>query len=117
MNSPLEGIVGNATAERVLLHLYHYGEIHASAIAADFGMAVSQVVRQLERFERAGLVVAKLVGRSRLYQFDPRSPVATALKELVRVVYEGIPLRERQQIFAARRRPRLKGKPVIVSDD
>lgn len=36
MTSALHGILGNTSAERVLLHLYHYGEIHASAIAADY---------------------------------------------------------------------------------
>lgn len=117
MISPLQGIVGNATAEKVLLHLFHYGEIHASAIASDYGMAVSQVLRQLERFEQAGLVVAKQAGRSRVFQFDPRSPVAAALKEVVRVVYEGIPLSQRQKVFAKRRRPRQKGKPVIASHE
>src|SRR5262249_35058144 len=29
----LKGIFGNNTAEKVLLHIYHYGESHASAIA------------------------------------------------------------------------------------
>ncbi len=36
----LEGIFGNKTAERVLLHLYHFGEIHASGIAQDDEAAV-----------------------------------------------------------------------------
>ena len=114
MTSPLYGIVGNSTAERVLLHLFHYGELHASAIASDYGMAVTQVRRQLERLERAGLLVAKQVGRSRVFQFDPRSPIASALKELIRVVYETLPLCQRQQLFAARRRPRAKDKPVLT---
>ena len=117
MISALHGILGNISAERVLLHLFHYGEIHASAIAADYEMALTPVRRQLERLERVGLLVAKQVGRSRVYQFDPRSPVASALKELVRVVYEGMPLRQRQQIFASRRRPRAKSKPVISGHD
>lgn len=117
MKSPLQGILGNVTAERVLLHLFHYGEIHASAIASDYGMSVTPILRQLERLEQAGLLVAKQVGRSRVYQFDPRSPIATALKNLVQVVYEGIPLRDRQKLFAARRRPRMKNKPVISAND
>ena len=114
MISTLQGILGNATAERVMLHLFHYGEIHASAIAGDYGMALTPVRRQFERFEKAGLLVAKQVGRSRVYQFDPRSPVATALKELVRIVYEAMPLKHRQALFATRRRPRARGKPIIT---
>ena len=116
MQSPLQGILGNVTAERVLLHLFHYGEIHASAVAGDYEMAVTPVLRQLERLAQSGLLVSRQVGRSRVYQFDPRSPIATALKNLVQVAYEGIPLRDRQKLFAARRRPRLKNKPVITAD-
>ena len=37
----LEGIFGNKTAEKVLLHIFHYGESHASAIANDFKMTLN----------------------------------------------------------------------------
>lgn len=113
MLSPLQGLVGTQTGERVLLHLYHYGEIHPAAIAQDFGMAVTPVRRQLDKFERAGLVVSREVGRSRVFTFNPKSPIADALHELVRLVYEGIPLRERERIYGSRRRPRQTGKAVL----
>jgi len=108
----LEGIFGNRTAEKVLLHIYHYAEIHASAIAQDYGVAVDPVKKQLERFESAGVLVAKQVGRSRVYFFNSKSPFVTPLKELLQIAYESIPLKEREKIFGARRRPRQKGKPV-----
>jgi hypothetical protein len=115
MLSPLQGLVGTQTGERVLLHLFHYGEIHPSAIAKDFGTAVTPVRRQLDKFERAGLVVSKEIGRSRVFSFNPKSPVAAALQELVRIVYEGIPLRERERVYGSRRRPRQPGKAVLSS--
>ena len=55
----LEGIFGNKTAEKVLLHIYHYGQIHASAIAKDYGIYSRSVLNQLERFENAGILVSK----------------------------------------------------------
>ncbi|MDR2999682.1 MAG: hypothetical protein LBU89_00335 [Fibromonadaceae bacterium] len=54
----LKYIFGNATAERVLLHIYHYGSIHAAAIASDYGLAVTPILNQLERFEKSGILVA-----------------------------------------------------------
>ncbi|WP_228036668.1 hypothetical protein, partial [Leptospira borgpetersenii] len=33
----LDEIFGNRTASKILLHLYHYNEIHSAAIAADYG--------------------------------------------------------------------------------
>jgi hypothetical protein len=109
----LEGIFGNKTAERVLLHVLHYGEIHASAIAQDYKMALNPIKGQLDRFERSGVLVSKEMGRSRIYSFNPKSPFTGPVKSLVQMVYESIPLREREQIFSERRRPRRKGKPVL----
>lgn len=42
--SMLERIFGNKTAEKVLLHIFHYGESHASAIAQEFKMVLNPVV-------------------------------------------------------------------------
>jgi hypothetical protein len=109
----LEGIFGNKTAERVLLHIFHYGEIHASAIARDYKTAVTPVVGQLDRFEQAGILVSKELGRTRVYSFNPKSPLVEPVRELIRVVYDSIPLKDKERIFAERRRPRRKGKPVL----
>ena len=109
----LEGIFGNRTAERVLLHLFHYGSIHAAAIAGDYGIAVTPVKKQMQRFESCGVLVSKEMGRARVYSFNPKSPYVKPLKELLSIVYNSIPLMERQKIFAARRRPRETGKPVM----
>jgi hypothetical protein len=109
----LEGIFGNKTAERILLHIYHYGEIHGSAIAQDYKTALNPIKGQLDRFERASVLVSKVVGRSRVYSFNPKSSLVGPVKQLVRILYESIPLKERERIFASRRRPRRKGKPVL----
>ena len=109
----LEGIFGNRTAERVLLHVFHYGEIHASAIAGDYGIALNPIKGQLDRFERAGILVSKEMGRTRIYSFNPKSALTRPVRELIEMAYEAIPLKEREVIFSARRRPRRKGKPVL----
>lgn len=112
-NKPmLEGIFGNKTAEKVLLHIFHYGESHASGIAKDFSVALNPVIQQLNRFELAGVLVSKESGRSRIYSFNPKSPLVKPIKEIIEMAYESIPLAEREKLFQARRRPRRKGKPV-----
>ena len=109
----LEGIFGNKTAEKVLLHVFHYSEIHASAIADDYKMALNPVIGQLTRFENAGILVSKEMGRTRVYSFNPKSPLVRPVKELIQIVYDNIPLKEREILFGVRRRPRRKGKPVL----
>ena len=108
----LEGIFGNKTAEKVLLHIFHYGESYASGIAADFGMAANPVIQQLNRFEEAGILISKENGRTRIYSFNPKSALSKPVKTLIEIAYEAIPLSERQSLFKTRRRPRRKGKPV-----
>ena len=109
----LETLFGNRTTERILLHLLHYGEIYARGIARDYDSVISPFLRQLGRLEDAGILVSREVGRTRLYQFNPKSAYVKPLKELVEIAYENIPLSEREKIFHARRRPRRKGKPVL----
>ncbi len=106
-------IFGNQSAARVLLHVFHYGEIHGAAIANDYGIALSPIQRQLDRFERAGILVSRLAGRTRMYSFNPKSPFSAPVKKLLEIEYESIPLEERENRFGVRRRPRAKGKPVI----
>lgn len=109
----LESILGNPTAEKVLLSLYHYGQGYVRAIAQDFGVSENPVRLQLERLEKSGVIHSQLVGRTRVYSFNEKSPYAKPLKALVAVAYNVIPLKQREKIFAARRRPRKKGKPVL----
>ncbi|MBC7466320.1 MAG: winged helix-turn-helix transcriptional regulator [Bdellovibrio sp.] len=108
----LEGIFGNKTAEKVLLHIFHYGESHASGIAKDFSIAVNPVIQQLIRFEKAGVLVSKEFGRSRMYSFNPKSVFSKPIQDIIEKAYDSIPLSERQNIFETRRRPRRKGKPI-----
>jgi hypothetical protein len=109
----LEGVFGNKTAEKVLLHIFHYGESHASGIAKDFDIALTPIIQQLNRFESAGVLVSKESGRSRVYTFNPKSPFTKPVKELIELCYESISLSERQVLFSNRRRPRRKGKPLL----
>ncbi len=111
--SMLEGIFGNQTTEKVLLSLFHYGETYVAAIAKDFQIAENPVRAQLERLEQTGIIHSKLAGRTRLYLFNPKNPYTIALKELIRILYNAIPLKEKEQIFKVRRKPRRKGKPVL----
>lgn len=114
MNSTaLAELFGSRAAEAVLLHLYHHGESYGRAVSADFSISLDSVQRQLEKFAGAGALVSKRQGRTLLYQWNAKSRLAARLKELTGVVYEGIPLETRSQLFQVRRRPRAKDKPVI----
>ena len=110
----LEGIFGNKTAEKVLLYIFHHGEGYALAISKDMKLANTPVVKQLDRFERAQILVSKLQGKTRIYSFNDKFPLTSPVKELVKRAYDSLSIAQKEAMFSARRRPRMKGKKVIA---
>lgn len=109
----LETIFGNETAAKVMLYLFHYGEAYASGISNDMGITLSQVQKQLNRFEEGNILISKKVGTVRVYSFNPKLGIVKKLISLIEGFYSAIPLKEREKIFSVRRRPRRKGKEVL----
>ena len=110
----LDLILGSKTAQKIFLHLYHHGESYPSAVAREMKVSLGAAQKQFERFELAGIILSKRQGRTRVYQFNQKSgTIVKHFKEIIKVVYHSIPLRERQMLFSVRRRPRRFKKPVL----
>ena len=112
-SSILTDLFGGLAAEAVLLHLFHYGQAHGRAIARDMGVSLDGVQKQLDKFERCGVLVVQRHGRTLVYSWNPKSGLANKLREIVGMVYESIPLEQRQIRFSTRHRPRGRQKPII----
>ena len=109
----LEGIFGNASAEKILLYIEQYGEGYATEIARSFdGLTLHMAQRQLDRFERAGALASSLRGRTRLYTWNARYPFNKELRALLAKALKALPATERERYFSQRRRPRRAGKPL-----
>lgn len=106
------GIVGNLTAERVLLYLQNYGEGHARAIASTFDLTLSAVQRQLTNLEQNGVLVSQMKGRTRVFSWNPRNPLQAELASLLEKALSLTPKVDRQRWFLQRTRPRRAGKPL-----
>ncbi len=108
----LEGLFGNATTEKVLLYLEQYEEGYATGIANTFeGLSVSMVQAQLERFEKAGLLVSLKKG-TRIFTWNPRYAFLDEVRGLLRKALRALPEDERRRYFTERRRPRRTRKPL-----
>ena len=108
----IEALFGNETAERVLLYIANYGEGYTNAIATNFGIAPSQVQKQLLRLEIGGILVASQVGRTRLYKFNPRWAFREELVALLEKVLLRLPESELKSHYRNRTRPRKAGKEL-----
>ncbi len=108
----LEALFGSSSAERVLLYLQNYDQGYGREIAATFGIAQSQVRKQLEKFESGGLLVSRLIGRTRLYEWNPRNPLVPSLRSLLAEALASLPPADRQRYLRRRTRPRRSGKAL-----
>ena len=89
----IETIFGNRTAAKMMLYLFHYGEAYASGLARDMGITLSQVQKQFDKFEAAGILVSKKSGTIRIYQFNPKLGIVKKLKAFVGEFYKAMPLK------------------------
>jgi transcription initiation factor IIE alpha subunit len=109
----LEVLFGGKAATKVLLFIENYGDGYASRIAKTFNVPLSEVQKQLQKFERVGILVSRMVGTSRIYTWNPRDPALKGLKELLRqTLDEGIPEKTLEKYFRQRQRPRRQGKAL-----
>jgi len=100
LRSYLKHILGNETAEKALLHIYHFNGSHARKIARDHSIDFKGVLKQLRRFERSGVLRKEKQGNTVVYSFNERSPFFRPVYELIRTVYDRISLDEKQRIFS-----------------
>lgn len=108
----IEGLVGNSTAEQILLYITNYEEGYISGIAGTFGIPKSQVRKQLLRLENAGILVARNKGNLRLYTFNPRCAYINELENLLRKIISLLPREDIEKYYRQRQRPRRTGKSL-----
>jgi len=108
----LEAIVGNSSAEKVLLFMTARKSGYALEIAKTFDTQVTPIKNQLERMEREGLFVVENVGRTKVYTFNPRFQFLEEVTSLGEKALSFLPDPLRDTLIFNRRRPRREGKPL-----
>ncbi|WP_156820879.1 ArsR family transcriptional regulator [Dasania marina] len=108
-----KGILKAESQEKALLYLFTRKEGYAKAIADFYQCPVTPIVNQLNAMEDDGIVVSKLVGRSRVYQLNTRAPLYSVLEELLRSTLALYPKNIAQSLIMNRIKPRAKRKPII----
>ncbi|RLE02738.1 MAG: ArsR family transcriptional regulator [Bacteroidetes bacterium] len=108
----LEPIVGSKSSEQVFIFLIARNEGYATEIAKFFGADLYAIQKQLERLENSEVLVSKKIGRTRVYQFNPRYPFLKEFKGLLERVLSFYPDDIQENLVMNRRRPRKKDKPL-----
>jgi predicted transcriptional regulator len=108
----LEALLGSRNRERVLLYLYGRDTGYAREIARYYSSDFNPILKQLEKMEIGGVIVAKTAGRTRVYSLNPRYPFLQQLKALLERALQFMDENEHARLMNARRRPRRAGKPL-----
>lgn len=108
----LTSLVASTNAERVLLLLAARRKGYAGGIAQTFGVAPSHVQRVLDLMERDGMLVSNEIGRTRVYEFNPRFAFRDQVAALFRYALARYPQSLQEKRMKNRRRSRRKDKPL-----
>ena len=100
-DSKLKYVLGNKTAEKVLLNIFHFKETYANKIARNLNIPVNGVQQQLKRFEKGGILKKEKKNKVVLYSFNSKNPFIEEIYEMLGKVYRSIPLEEKNRIFIA----------------
>lgn len=107
----LEPIFGSKNRERVLVFIQARDAGYAREIARFFDTDHFPIHKQLERLENGGVIVSKEVGRTVLYEFNPRYALLKELKAMLDKTISFYPEDLQERLLMNRRRPRRRGKP------
>ena len=108
----IESLLGNQTAEKVLLYIINYGEGHTSGIAQTFELPKSQIRKQLIRLEAGGVLVSRSVGNMRMFQINPRCSYRKELEAFLEKILSLVSKADQEKYYRQRRRPRRTGKAL-----
>jgi DNA-binding MarR family transcriptional regulator len=108
----LKPILGSRSCEQVFIFLIAREKGYATEIARFFDVDLYAIQNQLDRLENADVLASRKVGRTRVYEFNPRYPFLTELKSLLEKALSYYPEETQKRLLMNRRRPRKKDKPL-----
>jgi len=108
----LETLLGSVSCEQVLLYIFARNEGYPREIARFFEVDYRPIRNQLEKLEAGGILRSEMVGRTRVYSFNPRCPYLNELKALLEKVIIFCSEDIKQRLLVYRQRPRCAGKPL-----
>jgi len=110
----LESLFGNESVERVLFYLVQNKTCYALQLKKQLQFALSSIQQALLRLESGGILVSTLVGKTRVFQFNPRYPFLKELSSFLQTAYESLPEEIKKKYYETRirKRPRRTGKPL-----
>lgn len=113
----LDVLLGSLSRERVLTFIAARGEGYAREITSFWGCPDRPIKRELNQLEQLGVLISKQYGRTITYRINPRLFLRNELIALLLKAVNAYPAEWRKKLLYNRRRPRAKGKPIVLLKD
>jgi predicted transcriptional regulator len=108
----LQTLLGSRSSEQVLIFLLARNEGYPTEIAEFYDADLYAIQRQLEKMESSNILVSRKVGRTRVYEFNPRYALLEELRSILEKALSYYPEEIREDLMMNRRRPRRSDKPL-----
>lgn len=110
----LESLFGTSIIEKILFYLLVNQKCYATQLRNTFNVPLYSFQRGLARLENGGIIISHEEGKTVIYEFNPRYPFLSQLKNFLSKAYSFLPteLKEKYYEPVIRKRPRRRGKPL-----
>jgi hypothetical protein len=113
----MKSLFGSLSRERVLTFIAAREQGYAREITEFWKCPDRPIKRELNQLESDGVLIAKSYGRTISYSMNPRFFLREELTALLLKIIEAYPPDWKEKLLYNRRRPRAKGKPVMLLKD
>jgi len=108
----LQPILGSESCEQVLAFIFARQKGYPLEIANFYKVSKLPIQKQMTKLEAGNVLASQTVGRTRVYQFNPRYPFLKELTALLQKALTFYPQELQEALFMNCRRPRRAGKPL-----
>jgi len=110
----LEFLFSNKNVEKILMYLSLHEKVNASELSKTFKSSLDPIQKTLRKLEEGGLLVSFLVGKTRVFQWNPRYPFLEEIQALAKKAYSFLPSNIQKTSYQSikRKRPSRSGKPL-----
>jgi hypothetical protein len=113
----MKSLFGSVSRERILTFIAAREQGYAREITEFWKCPDRPIKRELNRLESDGVLIAKSYGRTISYNMNPRFFLRKELTAILLKIINAYPLEWKEKLLFNRRRPRAKGKPIVLQKD
>jgi predicted transcriptional regulator len=97
----LEKLFGNIVIEKILFYLLANEKGYGKELKEALDIPLYSIQMALSRLEKGGIIVRQAIGKTQVYQFNPRYPFLNELKAFLTKAYNSLPEELRAQLYEA----------------